>query len=242
MAAKLYIGTSGWHYKHWKGTFYPAELKAKEHFDYYSRHFDTVEINNTFYRLPPKEVFTSWKEKVDKSFIYVVKASRFITHMKKLNDTLEGLTRFLENTALLGENLGPILFQLPPGWEINAGRLENFLKILPNHFRYVFEFRNATWYREEIYTLLEQYNCAFCIYELAGHLSPVMVTADFAYLRLHGPGGKYQGSYTDDALHKWAVQCREWLNAGIDTYVYFDNDEMGYAAFNALKLKELLGS
>lgn len=240
MAAKLYIGTSGWHYRHWKGAFYPAELKAREHFDYYRKHFDTVEINNTFYRLPAKEVFLSWKDKVSKDFIYVVKASRFITHMKKLKDTSEGLTSFLENTTLLGENLGPILFQLPPNWEINAERLENFLQILPGQFRYVFEFRNSTWYVPEIFCLLEKYNSAFCIYELAGHLSPIRVTADFIYLRLHGPGGKYQGSYSDDSLQKWALQCREWLDSGRDTYVYFDNDEKGYAASNALKLKELL--
>jgi len=240
MAAKLYIGTSGWHYRHWKGTFYPAELKAREHFDYYRKHFDTVEINNTFYRLPAKEVFLSWKDKVYKDFIYVVKASRFITHMKKLKDTSEGLTNYLENTSLLGENLGPILFQLPPNWEINAERLEKFLQILPGQFRYVFEFRNSTWYSPEIFSLLEKYNCAFCIYELEGHLSPIRVTADFIYLRLHGPGGKYQGSYGDESLQKWALQCREWLASGMDTYVYFDNDEKGYAAFNALKLKELL--
>lgn len=241
MATKLYIGTSGWHYKHWKGTFYPAELKAREHFDYYMKYFDTVEINNTFYRLPPKEVFLGWTNKVDKDFIYVVKASRFITHMKKLNDASEGLANFLENTAMLGENLGPILFQLPPNWEINTLRLEKFLHSLPKQFRYVFEFRNSTWYNEEVYKLLEEHNCAFCIYELAGHLSPVKVTADFVYLRLHGPDGKYQGSYSDENLEKWASQCREWMNSGKDTYVYFDNDEKGYAAFNALKLKELLG-
>jgi uncharacterized protein YecE (DUF72 family) len=240
MGAKLYIGTSGWHYKHWKGTFYPAELKAREHFDYYKKHFDTVEINNTFYRLPPKEVFFDWKEKVDREFIYVIKASRFITHMKKLNDASEGLTRFLENITLLGGNLGPILFQLPPGWTINAERLEKFLRILPRQFRYVFEFRNSTWYEQEIYGLLEKYNCAFCIYELAGHLSPIKVTADFAYLRLHGPNGKYQGSYSDNELGKWAHQCSYWLKNGIDTYVYFDNDEKGYAAFNALTLKNIL--
>lgn len=241
MDAKLYIGTSGWHYKHWKGTFYPAGLKAREHFDYYKKFFDTVEINNTFYRLPPKDVFTGWKEKAGPDFTYVIKASRFITHMKKLNDTAEGLANFLDNTAVLGENLGPILFQLPPGWTVNAERLEKFLQILPGQFRYVFEFRNNTWYNDAIYGLLQKYNCAFCIYELAGHLSPIKITADFAYLRLHGPGDKYQGSYSDGDLEKWAHLCRGWLDRGMDTYVYFDNDEKGYAAFNALKLKELLG-
>lgn len=116
---------------------------------------------------------------------------------------------------------------------------EDFLKSLPKEYRYVFEFRNTDWYKKEIYILLEKYNCAFCIYELAGHLSPVEITADFVYLRLHGPGNKYQGSYTDEALQGWAEQCIKW-SATKEVFVYFDNDERGYAAFNALKIKELV--
>lgn len=239
MKGQIYIGTSGWHYKHWLGTFYPEGTKPAGQLPYYLKYFNTVEINNTFYRLPTKEIFINWKNAVPEDFLFIVKASRFITHMKKLKDPVESIEAFMDNVAELKEKLGPILFQLPPGWEINIERLADFLKKLPTQFRYVFEFRNQTWYTEEVYALLRKYNCAFCIYELAGHLSPVITTANFVYLRLHGPGNKYQGSYSDEILNQWAAYCRKW-SAGKDVFVYFDNDEAGYAAFNAIRLKELL--
>ncbi len=240
MAGKLYIGTSGWQYRHWRGTFYPDDIKVKDHFNYYRQHFDTVEINASFYRIPEKETFAKWRDKVDDNFTYVVKASRYITHYNKLKDTGETLDNFLTNTSELKEKLGPILFQLPPGWPVDTERLAEFLKLLPKDLRYVFEFRNKTWYTDEVDDLLRQYNCAFCIYQLAGHLSPIKVTADFVYIRLHGPKGKYQGSYSEETLNEWATRCRQWLSDNKDVYVYFDNDEKGYAAFNAYRLKQLL--
>lgn len=241
MKKKIHIGTSGWHYKHWRGTFYPDDIPVKEHFNYYLRFFDTVEINNSFYRIPKKETFEKWKNEVPDDFVYVVKANRYITHMKKLHDTQDSLTTFLDNVSVLDEKVGAILFQLPPGWEANEERLENFLKILPDTFRYVFEFRNKTWYNETIYNLLKKYNCAFCIYELAGHQSPVIVTANLVYIRLHGPTkNKYQGSYSDSQLKEWAEFCKVQVKDNKDVFVYFDNDEKGYAAFNAKRLKELL--
>jgi uncharacterized protein YecE (DUF72 family) len=237
---RIHIGTSGWSYRHWRGTFYPEDLRVKDEFRYYTAHFDTVELNNTFYRLPAKETFAEWNKAVPDDFVYVLKASRYITHMKKLRDPAESIVSFFDNAAFLAEKTGAILFQLPPMLKCDYGRLDHFLSKLPKSYRYVFEFRHDDWYREEIYRLLERYNCAFCIYELNGHLSPVKVTADFVYLRLHGPGGKYQGSYSDETLSEWAAQIREWLETK-DVFVYFDNDEKGYAAFNALTLKELLG-
>jgi uncharacterized protein YecE (DUF72 family) len=236
---KIYIGTSGWSYKHWRGTFYPEEIKVKDHFSYYIQHFNTVEINNTFYGIPAEETFINWEEKVPDDFLYIIKANRAITHLKKLHDPSQTVLPFLDRIKLLGKKLGPILFQLPPFMKANAPLLEAFLQALPKKYRYVFEFRNPDWYQEEIFSLLKKYNCAFCIYELAGHLSPLEITADFVYLRLHGPGNKYQGSYSDETLEKWAKQCREWSNTK-DVFVYFDNDEKGYAAFNALKLQEFL--
>lgn len=146
----------------------------------------------------------------------------------------------MERVKLLGSQLGPILFQLPPFMKSNIELLEAFLEELPKNFRYVFEFRNADWYREEVFDMLKKYGCAFCIYELAGHFSPVEITADFVYLRLHGPGDKYQGSYSDQTLKDWAEQCISWQETR-DVYVFFDNDQHGYAAFNALKLKEMVG-
>jgi uncharacterized protein YecE (DUF72 family) len=235
---KIYIGTSGWHYRHWIGTFYPADTKQSEQFNFYKKNFSTVEINNSFYKLPSPETFKTWRKDSPPGFLFVVKASRYITHQKKLKEPKETARKFLTNVKFLREKLGPILFQLPPTWKVNLERLEDFVASLPDKFRYVFEFRNSTWYTEEIFDLLKKYNCAFCIYELAGHTSPVNVTADFVYIRLHGPGGKYQGSYSNAQLKDWAHQCCEWQREGLDVFVYFDNDEQGYAAFNAQSLKQ----
>lgn len=236
---QIYIGTSGWSYKHWKGTFYPEHIKVKDQFAYYLQNFNTVEINNTFYKLPTEETFLNWRRIVSSEFIYVIKASRYITHQKKLHDPAQSISLFMQRVKLLGPQLGPILFQLPPFMKSNTELLEAFLVELPEGFRYVFEFRSADWYSQEVFNLLRKYNCAFCIYELAGHFSPVEITADFVYIRLHGPDDKYQGSYSDQILKQWAQQCIFW-SASKDVYIYFDNDQNGYAAFNALKLKQII--
>jgi uncharacterized protein YecE (DUF72 family) len=237
---RIFVGTSGWHYRHWIGTFYPPETKLHEQFNIYKQTFSTVEINNSFYRLPSPETFESWRKESPDNFLFVVKASRYITHQKKLKDPEDTTKRFFENVRYLKEKLGPILFQLPPTWKKNAERLEDFLRVLPEKFQYVFEFRNSTWYDEDIFSLLKKYNCAFCIYEIGGHMAPAKVTADFVYVRLHGPGNKYQGSYSQEQLAQWAKQCRDWQQQGIDVFVFFDNDEQGYAAFNAQTLQEIM--
>lgn len=237
---KVYIGTSGWHYKHWKGTFYPEGTKGSEQLDYYLKYFQTVEINNSFYKLPSKETFQNWKEAVPEDFIFAIKGSRYITHMKKLNVKRENIEKFFNSTDQLEVKAGPILFQLPPNWKVNYERFENFLLQLPQDYRYTFEFRNETWYDERIYDLLRSKNHAFCIYELAGHHSPTEITADFVYVRLHGPGDKYQGSYDKATLKKWAEECKVWQKEGKDVFIYFDNDQEGYAAFNAKELLEML--
>jgi uncharacterized protein YecE (DUF72 family) len=237
---KIYIGTSGWHYKHWVGTFYPPDLKSKDFTNYYLRFFRTVEINNSFYKLPSSETFANWRASVPDDFVYAVKGSRFITHMKKLKDPQESIQRFFENVNALEEKLGPILFQLPPGWSVNEERLAAFLAVLPPYYRYTFEFRHTSWYTPAILDLLRRYNAAFCIYELEYHVSPLEVTADFVYVRLHGPETKYAGSYSEEALNGWADKCLEWQQQGLDVYVYFDNDQLGYAAFNAKRLQELV--
>jgi uncharacterized protein YecE (DUF72 family) len=240
---KIYIGTSGWHYKHWIGTFYPPDTKAGEQFDIYKETFSAVEINNSFYRLPSPEIFKGWRKMSPKDFLFVVKASRFITHNKKLKDPKVTVERFFANVHYLKEKLGPILFQLPPTWKLNEERLEAFLAVLPKKYRYVFELRNSAWYVDPIIALFKKHNCAFCIYELAGHKSPAYVTADFVYIRLHGPDQmKYQGSYTEAELKEWARQCLAWKREGLDVFVFFDNDDRGYAAFNARSLQSLVGA
>lgn len=236
------VGTSGWHYKHWTGTFYPAGLSQKGQFEAYKEVFDTVELNNPFYRLPTRDTFKKWKEAVSKDFLYAVKVHRYITHMKKLHDTREPVKLFMSRATALGKKLGPLLFQLPPGWKLNLDRFKEFLTTLPRSKRFVFEFRNPTWYNEAVYELLRKKGCAMCLYELAGHQSPIEITADFVYVRLHGPGDKYQGSYTDETLSTWAAKCRIWADDGLDVFVYFDNDQAGYAAFNAMTLNKMINN
>ena len=233
------IGTSGWSYKHWRESFYPKDLPASGQFGYYAARYDTVELNSPFYRLPPKSTFELWKEKSPPGFLFSVKANRFITHMKKLSEPAESTSRFLENVSGLGEKCGPLLFQLPPKWNINTERFAAFLAALPRHFEYVFEFRNPTWYHPEITALLKKYGCAFCIYDLDGHLSPLEVTAPLVYVRLHGPEGKYAGSYSNEALELWATRCIEWSTSA-HVFVYFDNDIGTHAPYNAAALRELV--
>jgi uncharacterized protein YecE (DUF72 family) len=207
---------------------------------HYAGQFDTVEINNSFYRLPSPDAFREWHAGTPAGFRFAVKASRFITHMKKLKDPEPALENFLPRAEMLGRKLGPILFQLPPWWECHRGRLEEFLAALPRGHRYSFELRNVTWHTPEVLHALRRHNAAFCIYEIAGFRTALEVTADFVYVRLHGPGGAYQGSYGDAALSAWAGRIRAWSKELKGIYVYFDNDQEAFAARNALRLKELL--
>lgn len=208
---------------------------------YYTDLFDTVELNNSFYHLPKQSSLESWRDSTPEGFCFAAKGSRFLTHMKKLKDAEQGLRRFLDAVEVLQHKLGPILFQLPPNWQIDRERLADFLSLLPSEHRYAFEFRNATWDVPEIYELLTRHNIGYCVFHLAGVQSPIKVTADFAYVRLHGPRGKYQGSYSDSDLSAWADRIRAWRRELKAVYVYFDNDQAGYAAQNALRLKELVG-
>jgi uncharacterized protein YecE (DUF72 family) len=234
------IGASGWHYKHWRGPFYDPKIPAARMLSFYIEHFDTVEINNSFYKLPSEETFAAWRDATPANFRYAVKASRFITHNKKLSDPQSALDKFFPRVAALDKKLGPILFQLPPQWQVNAERLESFLQALPTRYRYTFELRNPTWHNADIYRILSAYNAAFCIFHLAGFQTPLEITADFTYVRLHGPGGKYQGSYSEEALHKWADQIRRWRRRLKQIYVYFDNDQEAFAVRNALELKRMV--
>lgn len=179
-----------------------------------------------------------WAETVPPEFLFAVKFNRYFTHLKKLNTTKAEINQFIKLVSHLEKKLGPLLIQLPPRWKINVERLELFLSRLPSKHLYVFEFRNDTWHTQEVYDLLQKYNCALCIYELEHYLSPLVITADFVYIRLHGPGKKYRGSYSAASLTKWTKNCRKWLQQKRDVYVYFDNDEKAFAAKNALQLIE----
>jgi len=237
---KIHIGTSGWHYHHWKRSFYPEELSASNYLNFYQERFSTVEVNNTFYKMPEKKTLKEWKDTIKKDFVFSVKASRYITHMKKLKDSEEPVSNFLNKVSVFKENLGPILFQLPPKWKINPDRLKNFLESLPDEHRYVFEFRNSTWFDEKIYDLLTKYRAAFCIYDLDQRLSPKKITSDFIYIRLHGPDGAYKGQYDTQDLAGWAGAFSTWKTDVKEIFCYFDNDQAGYAAQDALRLQKMI--
>ncbi len=233
---RIYIGTSGWHYSHWVGPFYPKGMPSEDFLSYYIGRFQTVEINNTFYHLPSQKTLAGWREATPQNFLFSCKASRFITHMKKLKDPGRSLPRFFTAMDVLGDKLGPVLFQLPPRWRVNPERLEAFLEQLPRGYRCAFELRDETWFTRDVSRLLSKYGAAFCIYDLDRRQSPIEVTADFVYIRLHGPDGPYRGRYDARVLRKWANKCTAWSRSGHDVYCYFDNDEKGYAAQDALRL------
>ena len=237
----VHIGTSGWHYKRWVGPFYPPKMPPSKMLSFYLERFDTVEINNSFYRLPADSAIEGWCREAPPNFCFAVKASRYITHNRKLNDPVNTVEKFMSVIQKLEKRLGPILFQLPPLWNLNLERLENFLDGLPKNHRYVFEFRNPTWNVPEVYAVLHRHNAAYCIYELAGYQSPIQITADFTYVRLHGPGAnKYQGDYSEEALRTWVARIQAWRKELKHIFVYFDNDQAAYAAKNAQELKGML--
>jgi len=238
--AELRVGTSGWHYKHWREVFYPSDLKTGDWLGYYSGSFDTVEINNSFYRLPSRANFESWAEQVPPGFVFAVKASRFITHVKKLKEPQEPITRLIENAEGLRGKLGPILFQLPPRWKKNASRLEGFLEALPAQHRYVFEFRDETWLHDDVYGMLEAANNALCIASSPTFPQSRRVTADFAFLRFHGGEDLYASKYPRKELKDWSVFAASLLEEGRDVYAYFNNDAFGYALENAKTFRRLI--
>lgn len=239
-ARRLHIGTSGWHYDHWEGPFYPLGSSSEEWLDYYSERFRDVELNNTFYQLPEESTLQNWRDRTPDGFLFTTKASRYITHMKKLKDPKPSLRTFLERVRTLEPKLGPILFQLPPNWNFNGQRLEAFLSALPADQRYAFELRDPTWINDKAFGLLQGHEAAFCIYEYDGRLSPKRITADFVYIRLHGPAGAYEGSYDVSTLAGWAGAISSWIRQGKEVFCFFDNDQSGYAAQNALRLNRML--
>jgi len=234
------IGTSGYVYKHWKRVFYPEDLPSKDWLSYYTGHFSTLEINNSFYRLPERSTFAGWRKRSPDGFLFSVKVSRFLTHLKKLKDPEEPLERFLENAEGLGPKLGPLLFQLPPHWKPDLGRLRGLLALRPRRRRFAVEFREAAWCTDEVFSILKEGNAALCLHDGLPDCPPA-VTADFVYLRFHGrsaPGGRY----TRSALSDWAERIGRWRRDSLDVYAYFNNDAHGYAVENARELIELVDS
>jgi uncharacterized protein YecE (DUF72 family) len=239
MAGELRIGTSGYHYDDWRGRFYPVGLPKKEWFACYARHFDTLEVKASFYRLPSKATFATWAAQAPKGFVYAVKFSRFGSHHKKLLDPEGTIGLFLERAAALGPTLGPVLVQLPPRFGCNPERLDAFLSAAPKRHRWAIELRDPSWLVGPVFSLLERHGAALVIHDLIdGH--PRLVTADFVYLRFHGHD--YGGRYSPQALTAVARQLRAHLANGLDVYAYFNNDRAAAAIADAQNLRRYVAA
>lgn len=234
------VGCSGWQYKHWRGDFYPADVPQTTWFEHYAARFDTVEINNSFYRLPERATFASWARRAPATFEFAVKASRFLTHMKKLKEPEEPIQRLFSRMRALGTHLGPVLYQLPPGWRVDIERFSRFLAALPRDARHAIEFRETSWYSPEIFRMMDRYGVALCLHDMRGSASERARVGPFVYVRFHGAESRYGGAYGVARLRGWV----EWLSAqrdtGCDVYAYFNNDVGGHAPRDAVTLRRLL--
>lgn len=240
MPSKYYIGTSGWVYSHWRGLFYPEGLAQGKWLEFYSQHFSTVELNNTFYQLPSEKAFTTWRQSPPPGFVYAVKVSRLITHLKKLRNVEGALGNFLSRARLLEEKLGPLLYQLPPNMPRNEQVLEGFLSLLPQGLHHVFEFRSESWLDESVFDLLRRYNVGFCMFDMPDLTTPLVATADFAYIRFHGSVGMYESCYSDEELEEWAKKISQLGQNLKAIYIYFNNDSQAFAVRNAITLRKYL--
>lgn len=235
------IGCSGWSYDGWRGRFYPKELKPAEWFAYYAQYFDTVEINNTFYHLPPARTFNTWQAQAADGFVYAVKASRYFTHLKRLKNARAALNKFLTRARKLKKHLGPILYQLPPHWHLNLERLESFLDLLPADLLHVFEFRDQSWMSEDVLQMLDERDVSFCTHDFPGLAVPRRAVGPIAYVRFHGAGSVYGGSYSGPALRSWWNWMEKQIRGGKELYVYFNNDVEAQAVRDAQRLKRMAG-
>lgn len=240
MPRRTRIGTSGWQYKHWRGAFYPEDLKVRDWLAHYARSFDCVEVNASFYRLPSRDHIAAWCESVPREFVFSVKAPRRITHFKKLKNCEAELEELFERLAAFGHRLGPVLFQLPGKWRCNLNRLESFLAHLPSGRGLVLELRDPSWHNEDVYALLAERSVAFCIFDIDGFTSPLIDAGGLVYVRLHGPGAAYTGSYRAPRLRAWVDRAHAWNRRRKDVFLYFDNDERGYAVKNGTRTIGLL--
>jgi uncharacterized protein YecE (DUF72 family) len=234
------VGCSGWQYKHWKGDFYPADLPADRWLAHYTRVFDTVEINNSFYRLPEIAAVRGWADRAPRGFRFAWKGSRYLTHMRKLKDPADPLARLYSRARLLGIKLGPVLFQLPPRWAPNLERLEAFVGALAPDVQHAIEFREAAWYSSEVFRILERGRVALCLHDMPGSAVRRQVVGPFVYVRFHGATGRYRGNYPDAQLAEWAEWLAERAAERLDIYAYFNNDVHGHAPRNASTLRDMV--
>ena len=239
--ARVFIGTSGWSYQSWRGPFFPKQVMVRHHLQYYATQFDSAELNGVFYRTPSLDAVRGWRDGTPDDFVFAWKASKFITHWKRLSDrSRNSLALIEERLKILGPKAGPVLFQLPARFEANPDRLNSFMRLVPKRWRVAFEFRHDSWYDKEVFKLLRKHDIALCISDHHDAPAPWEVTAPFVYVRGHGPGGRYRGHYSARMLKEWAKQIKKWKRGRKDVYVYFDNDQKSAAPADALRLARLL--
>ncbi len=237
---KYYVGTSGWHYDHWRGLYYPEGLAKSKWLEFHAKQFTTVELNNSFYHLPTEKAFTTWRESVPDNFLFAVKVSRFITHIKRLRNLGSAVENFLSRACLLQDKLGPLLYQLPPNMKRNDEILEEFLSSLPQKYQHVFEFRHESWIDDSVFYILQRYNVGLCVFDMPGFTCPLVATSDFAYIRFHGSASMYSSCYSDEELSQWAQRVAQLGQNLKAIYIYFNNDAETFAVRNALTLAKLI--
>lgn len=240
LSPKYYIGTSGWHYDHWRGLYYPEGLPKSKWLQFYAQQFSTVELNNSFYHLPSEKAFVTWRESAPENFIFAVKVSRFITHSKRLRNLGSAVENFLSRACLLQDKLGPLLYQLPPNMKRNDELLESFLSSLPQKYHHVFEFRHESWLDDAVFRILQRHNVGLCVFDMPDFTCPLVVTSDFAYVRFHGSHSLYSSCYSDEELLRWARKIGQLDEKVKAVYIYFNNDAEAFAVKNALILAHYL--
>lgn len=239
--APVRIGTSGWHYESWIGPFYPAGTPKSQLLSAYARRFSTTEINASFYRVPSEKAVAAWRDQSPEDFLFAWKASRFITHFKRLKEAGESIDYVIGRMALLGDKFGPVLWQLPPQMTPDHERLARFLEVLPRDRFHAVEFRHPDWFAQQTFKLLRDAGVSLCISDHAAAPAPWEATAGHVYIRAHGPGGRYEGSYADRTLADWARRIAGWQRGRRTVYCYFDNDVKSAAPFDAERLIRLVG-
>jgi uncharacterized protein YecE (DUF72 family) len=240
MSPKYYVGCSGWHYEHWKLLYYPEGLAKSKWLQFYAKQFNTVELNNSFYHLPSEKAFVSWRESSPDNFVFAVKVSRFITHIKRLKNFGAAMENFLSRACLLKSKLGPLLYQLPPNMKRNDELLESFLSSLPQKYQHVFEFRHESWLNDSVFHILQRYNTGLCVFDMPGFTCPLVATSDFAYIRFHGSTGMYSSCYSNEELSQWVEKIAQLAQNLKAVYIYFNNDAEAFSVKNAIILKTFL--
>jgi uncharacterized protein YecE (DUF72 family) len=240
MTSLVRVGTSGWDYRHWAGRFYPPEVPRERWLEFYTREFDTVELNNSFYRLPDTDTFAEWARRVPDGFAFAVKASRYLTHVRRLRDPREPLERLWSRARRLGGHLGPVLYQLPPRWRPNRERLVSFLDAVPRGEPQAIEIRDRRWYGSWLAGALESAGVALCLHDMAGSAPRPEPVGPFVYVRFHGSGTTYGGRYTSQRLTAWAARMAAWAALGLPVWAYFNNDIDGHAIRDADRLRSLI--